>query len=160
MNIVKTIDQYNSNYIYFLEPIKNNIMNDSSFIRIVYSDNLVMLNGVFLLVNIDNIITEKYYNKIKCTFNITEYTNLIYKIKLIEESILNKIPITNKTKKYKIYEQLMSGSIRIFNDEENNNINKVNNNPIKINHNKFILKISGIWETNYELGLTYKFVKI
>jgi hypothetical protein len=157
MNIVKTIEQYNPNYIYFLEPIKNNIMNDSSFIRIVYSDSLFMLNGIFLLVNIDNIITEKYYNKIKCSFNITEYTQIIHKIKYIEESILNKIPISNKTKKNKIYEQLISGSIRIFCDED---LNKTFNNPIKINNNKFILKISGIWETDYELGLTYKFVKI
>ena len=157
MNIVKTLEQYNSNYIYFLEPIKNNIMNDSSFIRIIYSDSLFMLNGVFLLVDIDNIITEKYYNKIKCTFNISDYTSLIYKIKIIEESILNKIPITNKVKKYKIYEQLISGCIRIFSDED---YNKIFNNPIKTNNNKFILKISGFWETEYELGLTYKFVKI
>jgi hypothetical protein len=157
MNIVKTLDQYNSNYIYFLEPIKNNIMTDSSFIRIIYSNNLFMLNGIFLLVNIDNIITEKYYNKIKCSFNITEYINLIYKIKNIEESILNKIPITNKLKKYKIYEQLISGSIRIFSDEDSN---KLFNNTVKLNNNNFILKISGFWETDYEVGLTYKFVKI
>lgn len=157
MNIVKTLEQYNSNYIYFLEPIKNNIMNDSSFIRIIYSDSLCMLNGVFLLVDIDNIITEKYYNKIKCTFNITDYISLIYKIKIIEESILNKIPIINKVKKCKIYEQLISGCIRIFSDED---YNKIFNNPIKSSNNKFILKISGFWETEYELGLTYKFVKI
>jgi hypothetical protein len=157
MNIVKTLEQYNTNYVYFLEPIKNNIMNNSSFIRIIYSDSLFMLNGIFLLVNIDNIITEKYYNKIKCTFNITDYTSIIYKIKQIEESILNKISITNKTKKYKIYEQLISGCIRIFCDED---YNKLINNPVKTNNNKFILKISGFWETDYELGLTYKFVKI
>lgn len=157
MNIVKTLEQYNANYVYFLEPIKNNIMNNSSFIRIIYSDSLFMLNGIFLLVNIDNIITEKYYNKIKCTFNITDYTSIIYKIKQIEESILNKISITNKTKKYKIYEQLISGCIRIFCDED---YNKLINNPVKSNNNKFILKISGFWETDYELGLTYKFVKI
>lgn len=157
MNIVKTIEQYSSNYVYFLEPIKNNIMNDSSFIRIIYSDSLFMLNGVFLLVNIDNVITEKYYNKIKCSFNINDYSTLIYKIKIIEESILNKINIPNKSKKYKIYEQLITGTIRIFSDDENN---KNPNSPIKLNNNKFILKISGIWETDYELGLTFKFVKI
>jgi len=157
MNIVKTLDQYNSNYIYFLEPIKNNIMNDSSFVRIIYSDSLFMLNGVFLLVNIDNIIIEKYYNKIKCLFNIIEYTSLINKIKRIEESILNKISIPNKIKKYTIYDQLISGSIRIFCDNE---YKKISNNSIKLNNNKFVLKISGFWETSYELGLTYKFIKI
>lgn len=156
MNIVKTLDQYNSNYVYFLEPIKNNIMNDGSFIRIIYSNNIFMLNGIFLLINIDNIITEKYYNKIKCTFNINEYISLINKIKQIEEEILNKINIANKVKKYKIYEQLISGSIRIFCDDE---YNKLIANSVR-NNNKFMLKISGIWETDYEIGLTYKFIKI
>ena len=46
MNIVKTIDQYNEDYIYFCEPIKNNIMNDGYFIRIIYSSPLFVLNGV------------------------------------------------------------------------------------------------------------------
>jgi hypothetical protein len=157
MNIVKTLEQFNPNYVYFLEPIKNNIMNNGSFIRIVYSNNLFILNGIFLLVDIDNIITEKYYNKIKCTFNISDYTYLIHKIKIIEESILNKIFINNKEKKFKIYEQLLSGTIRIFNDED---YNKLTMNPIKTNNNKFMLKISGIWETDNEIGLTYKFIKI
>ena len=28
MNIVKNIDQYNEDYVYFCDPIKNNIMNE------------------------------------------------------------------------------------------------------------------------------------
>ena len=35
----------------------------------------------------------------------------------------------------------------------------VKNNPIT-SSNTFILKISGIWETNSFYGLTYKFMKI
>jgi hypothetical protein len=158
MNIVKTIQQYNVNYVYFLEPIKNNIMNDGSFIRIVYSNNIFMLNGIFLLVNINNIITEKYYNKIKCVFDISEYSQLIQQIKYVEESILNKLVVTNKVKKYKIYEQLSSGTIRIFSDEDYGKCSS--NFPVKSINNKFMLKISGIWETDYEIGLTYKFIKI
>ena len=49
MNIVKTIDQYNENYIYFCEAIKNNIMNEGSFIRIIYSTPQFILNGIYLL---------------------------------------------------------------------------------------------------------------
>uniref|UniRef100_A0A6C0IX84 Uncharacterized protein n=1 Tax=viral metagenome TaxID=1070528 RepID=A0A6C0IX84_9ZZZZ len=158
MNIVKTLEQYNSNYVYFLDPIKNNIMNDGSFIRIVYSNNIFMLNGVFLLVNIDNIITEKYYNKIKCIFDVSEYAQLIQKIRCVEEAILNKLIVKNKVKKHKIYEQLTSGSIRIFSDEEYGKSSI--SFPVKSNNNKFMLKISGIWETDYEVGLTYKFIKI
>lgn len=158
MNIVKTLEQYNTNYVYFLDPIKNNIMNDGNFIRIMYSNNIFMLNGIFLLVNIGNIITEKYYNKIKCIFDVSEYALLIQKIKCVEEDILNKLIVTNKVKKYKIVEQLTSGSIRIFSDEEYGKSSICS--PVKSNNNKFMLKISGIWETDYEVGLTYKFIKI
>ena len=73
MNIIKKIDQYNENYIYFCEPIKNNIMNESSFIRIIYSTPQFVLNGIYLLLILNDIICEKYYNKYKCSFNICVY---------------------------------------------------------------------------------------
>ena len=42
MNLVKSINQYNEDNIYFCEPIKNNVMNEGKFIRILYSThNLV-----------------------------------------------------------------------------------------------------------------------
>ena len=49
MNLVQTIDQYNLNNTYFCEPIKNNVMPNGSFIRIIYSTNIVILNGINLL---------------------------------------------------------------------------------------------------------------
>ena len=55
MNIVKTIDQYNENYVYFCDPIKNNIMNEGNFIRIIYSTPLFVLNGIYISVNIGHI---------------------------------------------------------------------------------------------------------
>ena len=41
------------------------------------------------------------------------------KAKEIEETIIRKVNITNKTPQYKIYEQLKSGFIKIFCDNEN-----------------------------------------
>jgi len=53
MNIVKTIDQYNQDFVYFSEPIKNNIMNNGNFIRIIYSTPLFVLNGIYIAVNVN-----------------------------------------------------------------------------------------------------------
>ena len=64
MNIVKRLDQYDDNCVYFCEPIKNNIMNDGYFIRIIYSTPLFMLNGIYIAININHITIEKYYNKL------------------------------------------------------------------------------------------------
>ena len=62
--------------------------------------------------------------------------------------MLKKIEINNKIPQFKIYEQFINGNIKFFSD-----------NNIK-NNNYFILKISGIWETQINYGLTYKFTKI
>lgn len=147
MHLVKTIEQYDDNNVFFCEAIKNNIINDGSFIRILYSNNIMVLNGIFLLVNLNNTKCEKYYNKYKCLFNVLTHKELIEKIKLIEENILKKYK-TNKTPLQKIYEQIKCGYIKVFSEIEN-----------KIN-TQFILKISGIWETPNNYGLTYKFVRI
>lgn len=155
MNIVKTIDQYDENYVYFFDPIKNNIINDGNFIRILYSTPLFTLNGIYLLITLNEMNIEKYYNKYKCSFNINTHYPLIEKIQHVEEKILEKYIYGNKTlclktPHYKIYEQIKNGNIKIFCENiKKNNIN-----------NLFILKISGIWETDISYGLTYKFIKI
>lgn len=147
MNIVKRIEQYDENNIYFCEPIKNNIMNEGSFIRIIYSTPKFVLNGIYLLILLNDIICEKYYNKYKCCFNINTHMEIIDSLKTIEENILKKVEIKNKVPQLKIHEQLKSGNIKLFND--------INTKTKCV----FTLKISGIWETHTSFGLTYKFIK-
>ena len=149
MNIVKNIYQYDENNIYFCEPIKNNVMNDGLFIRILYSTNLFVINGINLFIELNDIMIEKYYNKYICRFNALIHKDIIENIKCIEEALLKNVNIKNKIPQFKIYEQIKNGNIKIFSD----NIEKINNNL-------FMLKISGIWETEFHYGITYKFVKI
>jgi len=73
-----------------------------------------------------------------------KHKELIEKIKTIEETILKKYNV-KKTPFLKIYEQIRYGFIKIFND--------IGNQP----HYNLVLKISGIWETETNYGLTYKF---
>jgi hypothetical protein len=149
MNIVKTLDQYDENCIYFCDPIKNNVMNEGNFIRILYSTPTFVLNGVYLLIRLNDIIVEKYYNKYKCIFNVNNHKDVIEGVKTIEDNLLKKINVKNKFAQNKIYEQLKNGNIKIFSDV----------NP-KTYMNTFLLKISGIWETETQYGVTYKFSKI
>jgi len=148
MNIVKRIDQYDDNNLFFCEPIKNNVMNDGNFIRILYSSTSFTLNGIYLLITINDITCEKYYLKYRCTFNVSIHKDMIDNLKVIEEDILKKYEIKDKVPQFKIHEQLKNGNIKIFSD--------INNKTIA----SFILKISGIWETQTNYGLTYKFIKI
>lgn len=146
MNIVKNIDQYNEDNVYFCEPIKNNIMNNGNFIRIIYSTSMFILNGIYINININYTSVDKYYNKYKCSFDTNQYRELIEKLRLIEEGLIKKIGIIGKIPQYKIYEQLKNGNIKVFSDTSD-----------KI-YNTFLLKIAGIWETETEYGLTYKFL--
>ena len=147
MNLVKSIEQYNDKNIFLCEPIKNNIMSDGNFIRILYSTPSFILNGIYLLINLNDITCEKFYSKYKSNFNISNNKDIIDNLKLIEEVLLKKYK-SNKTASYKIQEQLRCGYIKIFTDVGNKS------------HCSFVLKISGIWENQYNYGLTYKFLKI
>ena len=148
MIMVKTIEQYNDDSVYFCDPIKNNIMADGNFIRILYSTPIFILNGIYLSVSINQISVERYFNKYKCSFDIASHLIIINKIRNIEDGILQKINIKGKVPQYKIFEQIKNGNIKIFSD----NIEKINN--------MFLLKIAGIWETEHNYGLTYKFIKV
>ena len=146
MNIVKNMNQYNENNVFFCEPIKNNIMNDGNFIRILYSTHNILLNGIYLLISLNDVICEKYYNKFKCCFNPNNHKDIIDNMKIIEENILKKIDI-KKIPQFKINEQLRNGNIKLFNN-------------IDTDECSIIIKISGIWETQHNYGLTYKFIKV
>jgi hypothetical protein len=145
MNIIKNIEQFNINSVFFCDPIKNNIINNSQFIRIIYSTAFLTLNGIYIFIPISYSIIEKYYNKFKCTIDNNRFKEIIDKIILIEASILKTHCKNNKQAIYKLSEQLKLGIIKIFSYTEPTN-------------NSFSLKISGIWETDTEYGLTYKFV--
>jgi hypothetical protein len=148
MNIVKTLDQYNEDFVYFCDPIKNTIMNDGNFIRIIYSNPLFILNGIYLEVNLTHYNIEKYFNKYKCSFDTLQHKDLIEKIRIVEEKLLTKINIKGKIPQYKIFEQLKVGNIKVFAD----NIEKPSNT--------YLLKIAGVWETDMYYGVTYKFIKV
>lgn len=150
MSLVLNLNNYDDGCILFSEPVKNNIMNYCVFIRILYSTPHVVFNAIYFDITFQQAECEMYYNKFKCHFNIFENHDIITKLKAIEESILQKHN-TNKIPMFKIYEQSQQGIIKFF--SENNNIQKKHNNS------SFILKISGIWETQFNYGLTYKYVK-
>lgn len=150
MIIVKKIEQFDENNLFFCEPIKNNVMNDGVFIRILYSAPNFILNGVYLNIIINDIMCDKYYMKYRCYFNInTEHHKyIIENLRIIEENILKKYEIKDKIPQFKIYEQVKNGNIKIFTEVENKH------------ESSFIIKISGIWETSTNYGLTFKFSNV
>lgn len=144
-NAIMNINQYNGNSIFFCEPIKNNVMTEGEFSRIIYASQHVTMNGIFLHIPFFVSSVSKYYNKYKYTI---ELTNEIDIIRAIEIDILKKMNKHNKKPQYNIYDHLSSGCVKIAGE-----ISTSNHEQIVI-----ILKMSGVWETETECGITYKFI--
>jgi hypothetical protein len=166
MNIAIDINHYSVDNVYFGESIKNAIIENGKFIRIFYSNDIMTLNGIYIKIDGD---LKKMSD--------SDAERLLLSIRIIENSILDKICIPNKIKVVKICDYLMFNvnttpilSTNSFNSistapniNSNSSINnfKHNSNIGKIhNLNKMLLKISGLWETTHEYGLTFKFVEI
>ena len=96
MNVVIDIDEFEIENVFFQDSVKNTVMDDSNFIRTIYSTNLFTLNGIFLKIAINTLSVEKYFNKYKCSFDKVLNAAEVSKIVSIEECILNRININNK----------------------------------------------------------------
>jgi hypothetical protein len=148
MYIVLDLEDININNVFYQEKVKNTVMENSNFLRVVYSNEYFALNGIFIKFNINLQNVEKSFNKYKCLFDVNSHHDMILKISNIEKSMMNRTTFTNKTPVYRISEQLNNGYLKIFNEAECKNTNE------------FILKIYGLWENEYEYGLTYKFINL
>ena len=135
MNIAITAKDLSIDDVFFLDPIKNIIINNSKFIRIIYSNNLLTLNGIYLICNIDN------------KDNNNNNKGLLLYIQKLEDNILNKFS-KEKIKNYKIR------------DYFNNIFINTDYSKCQETYTKYILKISGIWDASNNIGLTFKFLKL
>ena len=137
MNLYIDSTEYNIDNVQFLESIKNTVMNDSTFVRIIYSNKLLTLNGIYVSLKLD-------YN------NINNNSDVIIFLENMERDILKKYN-TNKIPLYKIKEQFIYIYTKYINNSSKSTIVNTNNNHI--------IKISGLWETSKDYGITFKFVK-
>lgn len=141
MNIVLPLDVFDINHVFYQEPVKNTVMDNSQFVRLVYSDSLLMLNGIYLQFALQVMTVERSFNKYKCTFNKTTSQPTLLALCAIEHDLLMKANIgKDKTAVHRVTEQLNNGFLKVF----------------KGNSDQFIIKIYGIWESDTEYGLTYK----
>ena len=150
MFISLQLDQFDINNIFTSEKTKNNIMNNSDFYRLYFSDQEITTNGIYLNFTLHNITIDKYFNKIKCCFDDSNNA-IINKIIEIEKTVLDRCKDININKCTRIEEQMSHNYIKIF-DQSNLALGNYKNINI-------LLKISGIWSSNSQrqYGLTFRF---
>jgi hypothetical protein len=152
MNIAYKLDQIETQNIYFLDSKKNIIM-DGQFTKIIYSDAFLTTNGIAVLIPFASTSLDKTYNKSILKFNTGDSTNIriINELTRLEQFILEYYKRTTHNTKVTtttLTDHIWSGTVKVYRD-----ITSIPSNP------KYVLKISGIWEDQTRIGLTYKFME-
>ena len=129
--IAENIDDIKLYNIFISESNKNN----NNFIKIFYSNNILFLNSIYIKLHLTNL---------KICNNKLTFENLynIDKIKNIETFILKNVD-TQKQPIYKLSNILDNKYLKFSNEI----------------YKYYILKISGIWETNDSYGITFKIIE-
>ena len=146
-------NSFEKNNIIINDKTKNNVMPDpnSYFSRILYSNQNITLNGLYLKFELENVKVVNSYSKKIFYIERNNYNKkTIEHICYIEKLIINKYFSCNN-KKYNVQNQLLQNSLKLFDD---------NVKEGKYKTFDFILKISGVWENQSDFGLTYKFIAI
>jgi hypothetical protein len=151
MNIVYKLDQLNLQNLFFMDSKKNIIM-DGKFTKVLYSDDLLTTNGISAMVPFHNSVLVNTYNKTMLKFQTTDHINskLCNELACIEKYILDYYKQTTsstKTSTTTLSDHIRNGNVKIYRDSSANTVKHV------------ILKISGIWEDQTRVGLTYKFME-
>ena len=151
------MNKYSLDNVFFNEQQKNSL-NDTNFIRLIYSSKLFSLQGITISFDLStssiDLLPNKY-NKYKCVFSVIENNHIVQFIKELEYNLINQVSFhnyhVNKIPNYKLIEQFQNGEIKVC--------KLLNEESIKTqNTNTIIIKISGIWSSNDYYGLTYKFL--
>jgi hypothetical protein len=161
MNLVLDLNRYSIINTHFLEK-KRNIIIDGNFSKILYTNELFTMNGLYFIVPFEIISFDKVLNKNLIKFNpyskanyqiIQEFAKLEYRIIEYYKQMYNCSPkIVNSLSK-----QMYSGSMKVYRDyntEKKMSLSKTDSQSY------FILKISGIWETKDDVGITFKLFQI
>lgn len=159
MIVTLDLSKFTLSNIFFLETKKNIIM-DGNFTKLIFSNEFFIMNGIYILFPIDHNGSEKIMNKTQIRFNPYQQYNqtLINEFSKLEKSILEyykQCRMCNCKIVPLLQKQMMIGFMKTNKEYKNQFLINENNKNIL-----YVLKISGIWETQDEIGLTYKLFEV
>ena len=138
--------QFHIQNIYFLEKKINMIM-EGYFTKFVFSNDYMTMNGLFF--KLPHVLQSSYF----LTFDTIQQKDWIQRLCIIERQVLQYYQmyynIQNKTPVYLLKTQLQKGVVKYYRDVQN-----CYSQP-----SSYYLKISGIWESQYDIGITFKIIE-
>ena len=168
LNINDIYDADNSSIIkhnfIFLDK-KRNIIMDGEFTKIIFSNEHITMNGIYTMcpMQFQAINDRTGLNKNILYFQPYHASNmpLLNIFSEIEKQILRyykEYYTSSKTPLYSLHNQLHSGNVKIYKSYNEQSISPPPGfAPIM---KKYVIKMSGIWETDRNIGITYKFLEL
>ena len=92
------IDNYDANCVVLYKAVKNNVINNSQYSKLIYSSTLCTFNAIYIRFSLENYARVIHNNKIRYTFHLLENQNIINKIKHIEHHLLHQFYISDLIK--------------------------------------------------------------
>jgi hypothetical protein len=165
MNLLLYINNVNLSQIYFLDK-KTNIIMDGVFTKILYSNNSMIMNGLYIDFPVKNIMTNRINTKNIIQLDTVNNKDIFQRLIDIEKQLLiyyiqyfsplqsefqtseKRNSIQNKTLVYTLKNQLHNGYMKYYKEYD------YYSKP-----GSFYIKISGIWENQSEIGITFKLIE-
>lgn len=147
MNFTINKTLYDINYLYIMEPVSNNVIENGVFYRLMYSNSHMTLNSLIFEIPLEDVNITKMFNKYKITYSNKNDLSFQF-IELVENEILQKFEM-EKSPKRCIMECVKNDNIKLYSEKE------------LLHHYDTLsvfVKISGFWLNETEYGLTYKFL--
>lgn len=163
MNLLLDINNISTKNFYYLDT-KRNVIIDGNFTKITYSTEYFSMNGSYFDFPIEIIQVEKYGNRTTIRFNPISKHNMqiIHNFTKLESALIESYKQNNQSNSRfvpSLSKQLNTGNMKIY--KEFNYVNSdTANDVIDVGNLKCILKISGIWESVNEIGLTFKLFRM
>lgn len=158
MNMLLYSNDFNILNVFFSDK-KTNMIMDGVFTKIIYSNNCISMNGVYIDFPIKNIMS-KTNSKNIIQLDIINNKDIIQQLVDIEKQLLHyyvqyfslsseKHPnIQNKTITYTLNNQFKNGAIKYYKEYD------YSQKP-----SSYFIKFSGIWENQNEIGITFKIIE-
>ena len=199
MIIVKSPNQCDINNIYFTDAVHNSA-NNSTFSRVVWTDNFAALSGLYIklpLRKVKTVDSGDRTNKCIAHYNVDHNMKVISTIQTFETNVLaaylNTFNVIDKDPCLHIADTLMSGLLRVGCEQHppdaasstagdeyeaatyaspcSRNYRRSHDAASTVDEisdaaaaaaaaaaENIILKISGVWETDKTVGVTFKYV--
>jgi hypothetical protein len=150
----------NSNFhiqnIYFLEKKINMIM-EGFFTKLIFTTPFMTMNGLFFQFPIQPTVINHFLQ-----FDTMSHKDIIYRLSLIEKQLIQYYFMfygINKTPVYTLKNQLQKGSVKYYRDICSTPYISAQGESTEVRKTDFYIKISGIWENQYEAGITFKIIE-